>query len=67
MPLQRLLFALAGYAILALLAWFLTDGSLRLAVWVLLGGLVVRTLVAYEARRATSPSQQDRPNHTGRP
>ena len=46
---QRLAAAMAAYAILALLATFTLDGKLRLAVWILLGGLALKTLIAYKA------------------
>jgi hypothetical protein len=46
---QRLAAAMAAYAVLALLATFTLDGKLRLAVWILLGGLAVKTLIAYKA------------------
>jgi len=56
---KRLPFALGCYAALALLAWF-TLGSaglyvagrfveLRLAVCIFLGGLTLKTLIAYKA------------------
>ena len=35
--------AMAGYAFLALLAGLTLDGKARLAVWIFLGGLAVRT------------------------
>jgi hypothetical protein len=41
--------ALGVYAILALLAAFTLDGKLRAAVWILLGGLTVKTCIAYKA------------------
>jgi len=46
---QRLAAAMAAYAVLALLATFTLDGKLRLAVWILLGGLALKTLIAYKA------------------
>jgi hypothetical protein len=56
---KRLPFALACYAVLALLAWFTlgTTGvwvngrfvQLRAAVCILLGGLTLKTLIAYKA------------------
>lgn len=38
--------ALATYAILAVIAAFWIEGTLRTAVWILLGGLTLKTLVA---------------------
>jgi hypothetical protein len=46
---KRLPFALASYAVLALLAAFTLDGLFRLAVWIFLGGLTLKTLIAYKA------------------
>ncbi len=41
--------ALAAYAALALLAAFTLDGVLRLAVWILMAGLALKTWIAYKA------------------
>lgn len=56
---KRLSFALGCYAILALLAWFTLGEAgvyvggrlvlLRTAVWIFLGGLALKTLIAYKA------------------
>lgn len=46
---QRLLAATGAYLILALLAAFTLDGTFRTAVWILLGGLAVKTFIAYKA------------------
>src|SRR5262249_48336742 len=43
----RLLAALAAYAILALLATFTLDGKLRIFIWILMGGLAIKTWIAY--------------------
>ncbi|MBZ5586179.1 MAG: hypothetical protein LAQ30_29140 [Acidobacteriia bacterium] len=45
----RLYCAMGAYAVLALLALFTLDGILRIGVWILLGGLAVKTLIAYKA------------------
>ena len=45
----RFVWALGVYAVLALLAAFTLDGNLRLAVWILLAGLTVKTCIAYKA------------------
>ena len=45
----RFLWALGVYAVLALMAAFTLDGNLRLAVWILLAGLTVKTCIAYKA------------------
>jgi hypothetical protein len=37
------------YAVLALLAWLTLDGLFRLVVWILMGGLAAKTLIAYKA------------------
>ena len=46
---QRLYAAMAAYAVLAVLAGLTLDGKIRLAVWVFLAGLALRTLIAYKA------------------
>jgi hypothetical protein len=56
---KRVWFALGCYAALALLAWFTLGESgvyvggklvlLRTAVWIFLGGLALKTLIAYKA------------------
>lgn len=45
----RFLGAMAAYAGLALMAAFTLDGLLRTAVWIFLGGLAVKTVIAYKA------------------
>ena len=45
---SRFLWALGVYAALALMATFTLDGKLRAAVWILLGGLTVKTCIAYK-------------------
>jgi hypothetical protein len=56
---KRISFALACYTALALLAWFTLGESgvyvggrlvqLRIAVWIFLGGLALKSLIAYKA------------------
>ncbi|HMD71402.1 MAG TPA: hypothetical protein VKF41_08665 [Bryobacteraceae bacterium] len=53
---RRFLAAMGTYAAIAILAAFtldgkLLDGKLRLAVWILMGGLALKTLIAYKAPR----------------
>jgi hypothetical protein len=38
--------AMIVYALLALITTFWIDGTLRIAVWILLGGLALKTLIA---------------------
>ena len=45
----RFLWAMGSYAVLALLAAFTLDGVMRNAVWILVGGLAVKTVIAYKA------------------
>jgi hypothetical protein len=45
----RLLWAMGSYAVLVLLAAFTLDGVMRTAVWILVGGLAVKTVIAYKA------------------
>ena len=50
---QKLIFALALYGLLALLAGFtISQREMKLAVWVLMGGLALKTLVASQQLRA---------------
>jgi hypothetical protein len=44
----RFLWAMGTYAVLALLAAFTLDGKMRIAVWIFLGGLAVKTLIAFK-------------------
>jgi len=46
---KRLSFAFGCYAALALLAGFTLDGLFRTAVWIFLGGLMLKTWIAYKA------------------
>jgi hypothetical protein len=46
---NRLYWAMGAYAVLALLALFTLDGVLRAGVWILLGGLAAKTLIAHKA------------------
>jgi len=41
---------MSAYAVLALLAAFTLDGKLRLAIWILMAGLALKTVIAYMAR-----------------
>ena len=45
----RFLWAVGTYAVLALLAALTLDGLMRDAVWILLGGLAVKTYIAKKA------------------
>ncbi|MDQ6675755.1 MAG: hypothetical protein M3Z09_00495 [Acidobacteriota bacterium] len=42
--------AMITYAAIALIAAFWIDGTLRIAVWVLMGGLALKTVVARAAK-----------------
>ena len=46
--LTQLYWAMAAYAVLALLAAFTLDGWMQYGVWILLGGLAAKTLIAYK-------------------
>jgi hypothetical protein len=37
------------YAVLAVLAGLTLDGKMRIAVWILMGGLAVKTWIAHRA------------------
>ena len=38
--------AIASYAVLAVIAGFALDGKMRIAIWILLGALAVKTCIA---------------------
>ena len=44
---SRFASAMGMYAILAILAGVTLDGKMRLAVWIFLGGLALKTYIAY--------------------
>lgn len=46
---QRFVIAMALYAVLAAGAVFLLDGTIRIAILVLLGGLAIKTCIALAA------------------
>jgi hypothetical protein len=45
----RFLWAMGAFALLALLAALTLDGLMRDAIWILLGGLAVKTYIAKKA------------------
>ena len=45
----RLLWAMGSYAFIALMAALTLDGKMRLGVWILLGALALKTVIAYKA------------------
>jgi len=47
---NRFWIAMSAYAVLAALAAFTLDGKPRTAVWILMGGLALKTVIAYKAR-----------------
>ena len=46
---RKLLIAFGAYASIAILAGLTLDGKLRLAVWILMAGLALKTYIAYKA------------------
>ena len=46
---KRFYLALGAYALLAVLATFTLDGKFRVGVWIFLGGLTLKTCIAYKA------------------
>ena len=46
---MRLVLAMLSYAILALLAAFTLDGTMRYFIWILMAGLALKTYAAYRA------------------
>ena len=48
----RFLWAMGTYAVLATLAALTLDGKMRTAVWIFLGGLAIKTVIAYKTGRS---------------
>ncbi len=46
---SKLPWAIAAYALLALIAAFTIGGTPRIAIWILLGGLALKTVIADRA------------------
>ena len=46
---KRLLWAMAAYGLLALMAALTLDGKFRLGVWIFLAGLALKTWIHYKA------------------
>jgi hypothetical protein len=47
---KRFNYAIGTYAVLAILAGLTLDGKMRLAVWIFLGGLALRTVIHMKAQ-----------------
>ena len=47
---RRLLWALAGYAAISLLAWRTLDGNLRILVWIIMAAFAIRTWAVAKIR-----------------
>ena len=47
---KRFYIAMGTYAVLAILAWATLDGKIRLATWIFLAGLALRTIIHMKAR-----------------
>jgi hypothetical protein len=47
---KRFYMAMGMYAVLAVLAGVTLDGKIRLAIWVFLAGLALRTIIALKAQ-----------------
>jgi hypothetical protein len=47
----RFVVAMSFYGILALLAGFMLDGRIRIATWVFLGGIAIKTVLVVLKRR----------------
>ena len=47
---KRFYMAMGTYAVLAILAAVTLDGKMRLAVWIFLGGLALRTVIHMKAQ-----------------
>ena len=47
---KRFYIAMGVYAVLAILSWLTLDGKIRLATWIFLAGLALRTIIHMKAR-----------------
>jgi hypothetical protein len=47
---KRFYYAMGTYAVLAVLAGLTLDGKMRLAVWIFVGGLALRTIIHMKAQ-----------------
>jgi hypothetical protein len=47
----RFVVSMSSYGILALLAGFTLDGRIRLATWIFLGGIAIKTVLVVLKRR----------------
>jgi hypothetical protein len=47
---KRFYIAMGTYGILAVLVWLTLDGKMRLATWIFLAGLALRTIIHMKAR-----------------
>ena len=60
---NRFIAALCAYAVLAFLAAFTLDGLMRVAVWIFLAGLALKTAIAYKAGWSMpSHEEKDQPD-----
>ena len=48
---KRFYYAMATYAIIAVLATFTLDGKFRNAVWIFMGAFALKTYIAYKANQ----------------
>ncbi len=55
---KRMWFALAAYAVLAVIEWFTLDGKVRMAALAIMAFFAVRTLVHYQ--RMKLEAERDR-------
>ncbi|HWC96039.1 MAG TPA: hypothetical protein VG456_04805 [Candidatus Sulfopaludibacter sp.] len=48
---KRFYYAMATYAIIAVMAAFTLDGQFRTAVWIFMGAFALKTYIAYKANQ----------------
>ena len=58
MSAKRVAAAMAAYAVFALLAFFTLDGKLRTGVWIVMGALALKTLIAYKAEQIRNQDRE---------
>ena len=58
---KRLLAAVAAYLVIGLMAALTLTGLFRTAVWIFLGGLALRTLIAFQVEQSQESANPPNP------
>jgi len=56
---NRLLAAMAAYAVIAILATFTLDGGLRVVIWILMAFFALKSYIAHRAGWVEPPANRD--------